>query len=286
MAQITNQANLTFNYGNATGSAISNIATATLLDPLSAEKTSLGDTFRADDTITYVISVQNNGNNTVSGITVTDDLGAYTVGGIRVTPLTYGNAAALYINGVFSSAITGTVTENGVIFTIPALASNANALILYQAIVNDFAPLQQGGTITNSATVTAPTIANPITVTDTVTVEDYADITIQKEMSPDPVSDGDLLTYTFTITNTGNTEATGVVLTDSFNPAPTSITVTVDGQTVPATSYTYENGVLTLPTGEDFPITVPAATITQDSATGNVTVTPGTLVITVTGTIG
>ena len=42
MAQITNQANLTFNYGGVAGSAISNIATATLLEPLSAEKTSTG----------------------------------------------------------------------------------------------------------------------------------------------------------------------------------------------------------------------------------------------------
>ena len=285
MAQITNQANLTFNYGTATGSAISNIATATLLDPLSAEKTSVGDTYRAGDTITYVISVLNNGNTTVNNITVTDNLGAYTVGTQTVTPLTYEDPAALYINGVFSSSLSGNVTANGVSFVIPSLASGANALIVYRVTINDFAPLAQGGTITNTATVATATGGNPITVNNIVTVEDYADITIQKEMSPDPVSDGDLLTYTFTITNTGNTEATGVVLTDSFNPAPSAITVSVDGQTVPATDYSYENGLLTLPTGDNFPITVPAATVTQDPVTGNVTITPGTLVITVTGTI-
>jgi uncharacterized repeat protein (TIGR01451 family) len=285
MAQITNQANLTFNYGGVAGSAISNIATATLLEPLSAEKTSIGETFRANDKITYVISVQNNGNTTVTGITVTDNLGTYTVGATSVTPLTYDDSAALYINGVFSSAITGVVTENSVTFTIPALAPGANALIIYQTLVNDFAPLASGGVITNTATITTSSVVTPITVSDTVTVADYADISIQKEMSPDPVSDGDLLTYTFTITNTGNTAATGVVLTDNFDPAPTAITVTVDGTTVPATAYTYENGVLILPTGDEFPITVPAATVSQDPVTGNVTVTPGTLLITVVGTI-
>ena len=271
MAQITNQANLTFNYGSATGSATSNIATATLLDPLSAEKTSVGDTYRANDTITYVISVRNNGNATVNGITVTDNLGAYSIGAQTVTPLVYQAPAALYIDGVS--------------FVIPSLASDANALIVYRASVNDFAPLTQGGTITNTATVSTAPGGSFISVSDTVTAEAYADITIRKEMSPDPVSDGDLLTYTFTITNTGNTEATGVVLTDAFNPAPSMITVSVGGETVPATDYSYENGLLILPTGDNFPITVPAATVTQDPATGNVTVTPGTLIITVVGTI-
>jgi uncharacterized repeat protein (TIGR01451 family) len=286
MAQITNQANLTFNYGNVTGSAVSNIASATLLDPLSVEKTSVDSTYRAGDRVTYVLSVQNNGSVTVTDINLVDNLGTYTLADSgSVTPLTYDGEAVLYINGVFSSAIDGEDTLNSVTFRLPSLAPGANALIVYHATVNEFAPLTLSSEITNTVNVTAPSITSPITDSNTITVENYADISIQKEMAPDPVSDGDLLTYTFTITNTGNLPATDVILTDAFNPAPANISVTVDGQTVAATDYTYENGLLTLPTGNNYEMTVPAATVSRDPATGAVSVVPGVLLITVTGTI-
>lgn len=283
--QITNQANLTFNYGTATGSVTSNVATTTLLAPLSVEKTSVGNTYRADDKITYVLSVQNNGNTTISGITVSDDLGTYVLDEESLTPLVHTGEASLYVNGVYVSAIIGAMEENRVIFTLPALAPGANALVVYLAEVNEYAPLTAGSVIENTVTVTSASIPGALTATNIITVEDYADISIRKEMSPDAVSDGDVLTYTFTVRNDGNTDATGVVLTDIFNPAPDAISVVVDGQTVAVTNYSYVDGFLTLPVGDDFSMTVPAATIERNPNTGEITRIPGVLVITVSGMI-
>ena len=283
--QIRNQASIAFQYGASTGTAVSNVATATLLDPLAAEKRALSETYRAGDTVTYVLSVQNNGAATLSGVTFADNLGAYTVGGAVVTPLTYLGSAALYVNGLFVREITGTVGEGGLSFTVDSLAPDSNANIVYNALVNEFAPLTEGSTITNTVSVRAAGIVTPVTAEETITVEDYADVRIQKDMSPDPVSDGDMLTYTFIITNYGNTDATNVVLTDAFDPAPANITVSVEGDVIPSEDYAYTGGVLTLSTGDGTALTVPAATVTTDPTTGEVTLVPGTLVITVMGTI-
>jgi uncharacterized repeat protein (TIGR01451 family) len=119
-----------------------------------------------------------------------------------------------------------------------------------------------------------------------VTVEDYVDVQIVKSMYPDPVTEGELLTYHFDIYNYGNTAATDVVLTDTFLPAPATVSVSVDGVPIDPTQFDYLAGVLTLPNAlAILSITIPAADFVQDPVTGIYTVNPGIVSITVSGAV-
>ena len=104
-------------------------------------------------------------------------------------------------------------------------------------------------------------------------------------MSPNPVVCGDTLTYTIRIFNYGNTVAENVQLSDAFDPAPANITVTRNGVIVPATDYTYENGVLTVPSNATVGDTVPPASFSRDPQTGVVSVAPGVVEYVITGAI-
>ena len=104
MATITNQARITYSYGAVNAAAASNIATATLTEPLTGSKTSLGSTYTAGDEITYILSLTNGSANAAADITVTDNLGRATVGEVTYTPLSYVGPAYLYINGLYLRA--------------------------------------------------------------------------------------------------------------------------------------------------------------------------------------
>ena len=114
------------------------------------------------------------------------------------------------------------------------------------------------------------------------------DLSITKSVSPSVVAENGQITYTFLIENYGNTEASegdNVIITDTFNPILSGITVTYNGKTWTApNSYTYDEttGRFATVAGQ---ITVPVATFTQDQTTGIITTTPGTATVTVTGTI-
>ena len=283
MTTFTNQATLSYN-GNTVNS---NIVTGNIVEVLTATKTAVSASYNTGDDVTYIISITNSGNTPFTGLTVTDNLGAYTFGTDTLVPLDYVDGSALYYqNGVLQPAPTVTAT-NRLTFSGISVPANGNAMIVYETTINNFAPLGEGGTITNQVEVSGGGLTTPLTATETVPVANGAILSITKALSPANVTENSELTYTFTIQNTGNAPADAtdnLVITDTFNPVLSNITVTVNGTTLPATAYTYDEttGLFTINPGT---ITVPAATYTQNPVTGEYVITPGVTTVTVTGTV-
>lgn len=284
MARFTNQATLSYN-----GSVVnSNLAVGEILEALFAQKTAVRETYVSGDTITYVISLRNAGATAWTGLTISDNLGAYAFGTPETTayPLSYTEDSVLYYaNGVLQAKPTvqagPPLAISGI--TVPA---NGNAEIVYETKLTPQAPLDVEAYITNTATITGDGIT-AITAQETVNAQAAPVLSIVKTVAPVPVAEKGQLTYTFEIRNTGNvpvTAADTAAITDTFDPILNNLTVTFNGTTwTQGTDYTYDAaGNFVTADGK---VVVDAATYTQDAQTGAWIVTPGTSTLIVSGTI-
>ena len=288
MATIENFATVRYTSGGVTETKVSNLAEIGLESAVILTKNTLGNTYTENSTLTYIITVTNTSSSAINDITVSDNLGSFDFGAQELTPLTYTPPALLLINGQDSSAqlTVDASSASDVIFSFPTLASGATANIIYKVTINEFAPLEVGSFITNTATLESSSDCADATASATVNVSEGANVSVFKQMCPNPVVCGDIVTYTIRIFNYGNIAAENVELTDSFNPAPTNITVVRNGVVLAATEYDYQNGTLSVPAPNDpNTITVPPATFSRDVTTGEVTVTPGMVEYVITGTI-
>ncbi len=284
MAIFSNQATLTYN-GNTTNS---NIAYGEILDVLSATKTSVEGSYTPGEILTYVVTLRNTGTAALTGLTVTDDLGGYLFNGTTVYPLDYvSGSAALFTDGVPQGAPAVT-SGPPLVFSGITVPAGGDVVLVYQARANAFADPAQGGTVVNTVTVTGDGIGTPVTATETVTAVAEPALTITKSITPTQVVDNDRVTYTFVIQNTGSAPVVSTdnaVITDTFDPILTALTVTFNGTAwTEAVQYSYNEttGLFATLPGQ---IVVPAATYTQDPVTGAYSVTPGIVTLTVTGTI-
>lgn len=284
MAIFSNQATLTYNGGSTN----SNIAYGEILDVLTVTKTAIEGNYTPGELVTYAVTLRNTGVGALNGLTVTDNLGGYVLGGTTVYPLTYEDASAtLFIDGALQATPTVTAGQPLTISGIN-LPGGSDAVLIYQARANEYANPTEGGSIENTATVTGDGLSAPVSATETVVSAAAPRLTISKSITPSQVVDNERVTYTFVIQNSGNLAVLATdnaVVTDTFDPILTALGVTLDGVTLTeGTQYTYDatTGLFATLPGQ---ITVPAATYTQDPVSGAYSVSPGIATLVVTGTI-
>ena len=284
MAIFTNQATLTYN-GSSTNS---NIAYGEILDVLVATKTAVEGSYAPGQLVTYVVTLRNTGNATLTGLVVTDNLGGYDFNETTVYPLTYQDgSAALFTNGVPQAAPT-VAAGPPLVFSDISVPAGGDVVIVYQAQANNYANPAVGGTIDNTVTITGDGLSAPITATETVDANAEPVLAISKSITPAQVVDNDRVTYTFIIQNSGNQPVVATdnaAITDTFDPILTALTVTFNGTAwAQGVQYNYNEatGLFTTVPGQ---ILVPAATYTQDPVTGVYTTTPAIATLVVTGTI-
>jgi uncharacterized repeat protein (TIGR01451 family)/fimbrial isopeptide formation D2 family protein len=158
-------------------------------------------------TLTYTLTITNVGDAGASGVVVTDTLPA------NVTFVAASDAG---------TALAGTVTWPA--FTLSGGGASTTRTVTVQ--VNN--PLPAGVTaITNTATVTddgthgADSTPGDNGDSDTDTLSVNIDLRLTKRAGAAGVAPGEVLTYTLTYTNVGNTTALGVIITETV-PANTT----------------------------------------------------------------
>ena len=283
MATFNNYATLSYNGLTA----VSNLVTGEIVDSLQMTKTAVAEAYAPGGSVTYAVSILNSGGDDYSGLTLTDDLGAYTFDTETLVPLNYQTGSLQYfVNGALqpSPTVTAGQTLSVAGITVPA---GGNAMLLYAATVNDYAPPCSEGQVENTVTLTGAGLTEALTASAAISPACTADLSIEKAIAPATVKQSGDITYTFVIANNGSQAAQAadnVSVTDTFSPVLGNLSVTLNGAALSTAQYSY-NGVTGVFTTNPGVITVPAATFTQDPETGLWTRSPGVATLTVSGTI-
>ncbi len=196
--EITNQASVASDQADPSpaGNSASESTTVQPVADLSLTKSDAPDPVLAGELITYTLSVHNAGPSSATAVQVTDNLPA----GAAFDSATPSQGSCTEAAGIVTCAL-GTLAYDG------------------DATIEIKVRQPNPGTSTNQAsvstTVSDPNSANDSASTDT-TVDPAADLSLTKSDSPDPVMEGEQLTYTLTVANSGPQDAPAVQLTDTL----------------------------------------------------------------------
>jgi uncharacterized repeat protein (TIGR01451 family) len=181
----------------------------------------------AGDDLTYVITYRNTGHMAASGVVITDTVPT---------------------NSAFKSAANGGTHAGGVVtWNVGTVAAGATATVSFVVTVQSGLP---NGTLLNNATynIVSTQTALAAGTALTTTVVSAPIMNIAKTAAPSPVVAGQDLTYTITYSNTGNENATNVVIRDTI-PANTTFKSATGGGTHAAGVVTWNIGNLAAKSG-------------------------------------
>ena len=177
---------------------------------LSITNTNTPNPVIAGNNITYTVVVTNNGAAAASTVAVSEAIPATT---------TFVSATPLPSAGWSCSVVAGTLTCSNA-----TLASGASDTITVVLTVNSLTPA--GTVITDTANVSSTTTDpnpnnNSATATDVVATAGQADLSVTSSATPNPVTGGNNITYSQTVTNNGPAASGTATFTDAI-PAGTS----------------------------------------------------------------
>ena len=231
----------------------------------------------AGQSLTYTITVTNNGPDPSTNVTMTDNLGSLiTAGGLQSITTTQGTCTpAAPANGPSQTVTCGLGT----------LANGASATIQITLLPS----IAVTGTRSNTATIYSPDVGDPAqsnnSATATSQVTAVVDLALTKTATPSSAPAGSPLTYQVTVKNNGPSTAQAVTMTDTLPTGATFIKVVdvSNGGTCPTSPAAgTAGGTLTcnwpsIPSGSQYTVTYQIRPTTAGtSVTNNATVSTTT----------
>jgi uncharacterized repeat protein (TIGR01451 family) len=193
---------------------------------LMISKTNADDSVQPGDVITYTVTITNTGDRDATGVVVTDTLPQLT---------SFGGGTSDW------EPVTG--SPGRYIYTIGTLAGTDARVLTLTVALTDAVPVDLDY-ITNTVEVADDGEAQDDD-TDEDAVDAASELAISKTDALTTVVPGQTMTYTITITNTGDRDTTGVVVTDTLPESTTYHTGTAAWQPMASTNaYTYTIGDL------------------------------------------
>lgn len=285
MADFFNQATLSYN-GVVTNS---NTTRGCIAEMLTVTKTAVLSEYTKGDVVSYVVNIVNAGETAYRNVKVKDNLGEYTDGEDKIIPLDYVDGSAkVFVNGVLQSGV-DVYFENGLEISGVTLSCGVTTIV-YSARVNDFADIECGREIVNTAEVSGNGFS-AVYAESRIKASEKAVLSIEKSLSPINVTENGQVTYTFVIRNSGNSPVTAsddAVITDVFTPAIEIQSVMFNGEAWNENvNYRYtqsddETAVFESILGE---LTVPAASCIRNPVTKTIVVESGISTLVIVGTI-